>query len=51
VNGRDGRNPSEVKLVDGMWTESQRRSRRISGADLGLTRLIVGAPLGLPMPG
>ena len=23
VNGRGGRNPAEVKLVDGMWTENQ----------------------------
>jgi hypothetical protein len=25
VNGRGGRNAAEVKLVDGMWTENQRR--------------------------
>jgi hypothetical protein len=34
VNGRGGRNPAEVKLVDGMWTENQ---CRYIGAFPGLT--------------
>ena len=34
VNGRDARKPAEVKLVDGMWTENQRRH---DGAFPGLT--------------
>jgi hypothetical protein len=49
VNGRGGRNPAEVKLVDGMWTETLHR--HISRADLGPTRLIAGGPLGPPDAG